>query len=142
MLVAQSCLILCDPVDYNLSGSFVHGILQAWILEWVAISFSRGSSQPRDQIPVSWTAGRFFTIWATREAPFNCTSIKDTFFYSYIWKLFEKSYFIKLFVLFFKNWTIVDLQYYVSFMCTAKWLDYIYRYIYLCFLILFHYRLL
>ena len=46
----------------------VHGILQAEILEWVAIPFSRGSSQPRDQIQVSHIAGRFFTIEATREA--------------------------------------------------------------------------
>ena len=54
--VAQLCLTLCDPVDYT-----VHGILQARILEWGAIPFSRGSSQPRDQIQVSYTAGSFFT---------------------------------------------------------------------------------
>ena len=46
----------------------VHGILQARILEWVAIPFSRGSSQPRDQTQVSCISGRFFTSWATREA--------------------------------------------------------------------------
>jgi len=46
--VAQSCPTLCDPVDCSLPGSSVHGILQARILEWIAISFSRGSSQPRD----------------------------------------------------------------------------------------------
>ena len=46
--VAQSCLTLCDPVDSSPPGSSVHGMLQATILEWVAISFSRGSSQPRD----------------------------------------------------------------------------------------------
>ena len=46
--VAQSCPTLCDPVDCSLLGSSVHGILQARILEWVAISFSRGSSRPRD----------------------------------------------------------------------------------------------
>ena len=45
VLVAQSCPTLCDPIDYRLSGSFVHGIFQARILEWVAICFSRGSSQ-------------------------------------------------------------------------------------------------
>ena len=45
--VAQSCLTLCDPVDCSLPGSSFHGILQAGILEWVAIYFSRGSSQPR-----------------------------------------------------------------------------------------------
>ena len=47
VLVAQSCLTLCGPMDYSLPGSSVHGILQARILEWVAILFSRGSSQPR-----------------------------------------------------------------------------------------------
>ena len=47
--VAESCLTLCDPVDCSLQGSSVHGILQARILEWVAISSSRGSSRPRDQ---------------------------------------------------------------------------------------------
>jgi len=45
--VAQSCLTLCDPVDCSLPGSSVHGIFQAIVLEWIAISFSRGSSQPR-----------------------------------------------------------------------------------------------
>ena len=61
--VAQSCPTLCDPMDY-----IAHGILQAIILEWVAIPFSRGSSQPRDQTQVSCTAGGFFISWATREA--------------------------------------------------------------------------
>ena len=50
------------------SGSFIHGILQARILEWVAISFSRGSFQPRDRTQVSHIADRFFTNWAPREA--------------------------------------------------------------------------
>ena len=54
--VAQSCLTLCDPMDYT-----VHGILQARILEWVAFPFSRGSSQPRDQTQVSCIEGGFFT---------------------------------------------------------------------------------
>ena len=66
MIVTQSCPTLCNFVDYSLSGSSIHGILQARILEWVAISFSRGSSQPRDQTRVSRTAGRCFTVWATR----------------------------------------------------------------------------
>ena len=56
-------------MDNSLSGSSVHGILQARVLEWVAISFCRGSSWPRDLTQVSCIAGRFFTIWATREAP-------------------------------------------------------------------------
>ena len=61
----KSCLILCDPMDCSSPGSFVHGILQARILEWVATPFSRGSSRPRDPTLVSCTAGRFFTIWTT-----------------------------------------------------------------------------
>ena len=64
MLVVQSCLTLCDPMDYSLPGSSVHGILQARILEWVAILFSRGSSRPRNQTQISSIAGRFFIIWA------------------------------------------------------------------------------
>ena len=55
-------------MDYSLPGSSVHGIFQARVLEWVAISFSRGSSRPRDQTQVSRIAGRHFTLWATREA--------------------------------------------------------------------------
>ena len=51
--VTQSCPTLCDPVDCSLPGFSVHGILQARILEWVAISFSRGSSSPRDRTRVS-----------------------------------------------------------------------------------------
>ena len=63
--VAQSSPTLCNPVDCNLPGSSVHGILQARILEWVAISFSRGSSWPKDQTRVSHIAGRR----STREVP-------------------------------------------------------------------------
>ena len=56
---------LCNPMDCSPPGSSVHGILQARILEWVAIPFSRGSSWPRDGTWVSRMAGRFFTVWAT-----------------------------------------------------------------------------
>ena len=59
---------LCYPMDYSLPGSSAHGILQVRIPEWVAIPFSRGSSQPRDQTQVSCIAGRVLTIWVTREA--------------------------------------------------------------------------
>ena len=69
VLVAPSCPILWNPMDYSLPGSSVHGILQAGILEWVAMPLSRGSSWPREQTWVSCIAGKFFTIWATREAP-------------------------------------------------------------------------
>ena len=68
VLVAQSCPALCDPMQ-SPPGSSVHGILQARILKWVAIPFSRRSSQSRNQIWVSHSAGKFFTVWATREAP-------------------------------------------------------------------------
>ena len=64
----QSCPILCDPIDYSPPDSFFHSILQAIILEWVAISFSGGSSWPRLWTWVSYIAGRCFTVWATREA--------------------------------------------------------------------------
>ena len=67
VLVAQSCLTLCNPMDYRLPGSSVHGILQVRILEWVAIPFSRGSLQSRDRTKVSRIAGRFLTGWAIRE---------------------------------------------------------------------------
>ena len=65
--VAQSCPILCNPMDWSPSGSSANGIFQARILEWVAMLSSR-SSQLRDQTQVSHTAHGFFTIWTTREA--------------------------------------------------------------------------
>ena len=68
VVVTQSCPTLCNSMDYSSSGSSVHGILQARMLEWAAIPFSRGSSQPRDWILVSCIIVRFLTIWATREA--------------------------------------------------------------------------
>ena len=64
MLITQLCPTLFDPMDCISPGSSVHGVLQARILDWVAIPFSRGSSLPRDQTQVSWIAGGFFTIWA------------------------------------------------------------------------------
>ena len=76
VLVSQLCLTLCNSMDCSLPGSSVHGILQARILEWVAIPFSRGSSQPRDGPWVSYTVGRFFTIWATREATVHLKMVK------------------------------------------------------------------
>ena len=67
VLVSQLCPTLSNPINYPPNSS-VHGILQARILEWVAISSSRASSCPRDQSPVVCIAARFSTIWATREA--------------------------------------------------------------------------
>ena len=68
VLVTQLCPALCDPVDRSLPGSSAHGIFQASLLDWVVISFSRGSSRPRDQTWVSRIASRFFTVWDTGEA--------------------------------------------------------------------------
>ena len=65
--VAQSCLALCNSMNCSLPGFSVHGILQTRILQWVAIPFSRGFSQPRDRTQVSHIVGRFFTVWATGE---------------------------------------------------------------------------
>ena len=65
VLVTQLCPTLCDSVDCSLPGFYVHGILQARILEWAAIPVSSRSSRPRDQTLVSCIVGRFFTIWAT-----------------------------------------------------------------------------
>ena len=86
VLVTQSCLSLCDPTDCSRLGSSVHGILQARMLEWVAISFSRGSSWPRYWTWVSYIAGlqhcnRLFTDWATRE---DFTSVKSFLPLSYL----------------------------------------------------------
>ena len=71
MLVAHLYPTLFDLMDCSPLGSSVHEIFQARIPEWVAISFSRGSSQPRDRTWVSCTAGRFFTDWATKEAEWS-----------------------------------------------------------------------
>ena len=68
MLVAQSCPTLCDPMECSLPGFSVQGILQARILEWVAIPFSRGSSRPRDRIWVSCIGRWILYHWATRDA--------------------------------------------------------------------------
>ena len=69
--VTQSCPTLCSPMDCSLPGSSAQGVLQARILECVAIPSSRESSWPRDWTWISYIAGGFFTVWATREAPFE-----------------------------------------------------------------------
>ena len=78
VLVAQTWLTLHNPRDYSPPGSSVHGILQARILEWVAIPFSRGSSWPSDWTWVSCITGRFFAIWATREGESNTLSVNKS----------------------------------------------------------------
>ena len=86
VLVTQSCLTVCDPTVCSPLGSSVHGISQARMLEWVAIPFSRGSSQPRDQTQVSCIAGEFLAIWATGKPPkwifINALKTLNTFKYS------------------------------------------------------------
>ena len=89
----KSCPILCNPMDCSPPGSSVHGSLQARILEWVVISFSRGSSRPRDQTGISWIDKQILYHWATREAQilvyyilsnaFFCIYLDDGFFFSY-----------------------------------------------------------
>ena len=85
--VAQSCPTPCNPMDCSLPGSSIHGIFQARILEWVAISFSRGSSQPRDRSQVSCIVSRCFTVWATMQVT---TQLPKSFLFplpfEYIWK--------------------------------------------------------
>ena len=65
--VAHLCLTLCDTMDCSLSGSSVHGIFQARVLEWIATSFSRGSSQHSNRSRVSHISGWRFSVWATRD---------------------------------------------------------------------------
>ena len=60
--ITKSCLTLWDPMDYSLPGFSIHGIFQAGVLAWVAISFSRGSSQPRDWIQVFHVAGKLYPL--------------------------------------------------------------------------------
>ena len=77
--------MLCDPTNCSPPGTSVYGILQARMLEWVAMSFSRGSSQPSDQTWVSWIAGGFFTIWGS--ALFKELGCKKT---SIVWSLYHR----------------------------------------------------
>ena len=76
--VAQSCPTLCDPMGCSLPGSSVHRIFQATVLEWIAISFSRGSSQPRDRTRVSHIGDRHFTVCATQSIEIHKYKMEDT----------------------------------------------------------------
>ena len=108
--------LFCNPMVCSPPGSSVHGILQARILEWVTIPFSRGSSWPRDWTQVSWRGRPMPYHWATN---------------------FSEQYFFQL--VFFFNWSIVDLQFCISFIYTAEWFSYASVSV---FQILFHYSLL
>ena len=79
--VAQLCPTLCNPMECSLPGSSFHGFFQAIVLEWIAISFSRGSSQARDRTRVSHIVDRCFTVWATREVK----SILNTHWKDWCW---------------------------------------------------------
>ena len=113
--VAQLCLTLCDPMDCSPPGSSVHGIFQAIVLEWVAISFSKGSSQPRDRTRVSRIVDRCFTIWATED---TCTlmSISELFTIARTWKKprwpLADEWIRKL-------WYIYTVEYSVQFSCSV-----------------------
>ena len=74
-LVTELCLTLCNPMDCSPPGSSVHWVSQARILEWVAISFSRGSSQSKSWTHVSSTGRQVLYHWAIREAHYNKASI-------------------------------------------------------------------
>ena len=76
VLITQSCPTLCKLMNWSPPGSSVHGLLQERILEQVAMPFFKESSQPRDRTQVSGIAGRFFTLWDTREN--NYLSMKDS----------------------------------------------------------------
>ena len=119
VLFDQSCPTLCDYMDSSPPVSSVHEIFQARIPDWIAIPFSTGSSQPRNWTRVSYTAGRFFTIWATREAHFYIIGILTYYFcgsfqffnltyycfnISYILKIYEAlEDFASMFKLYFKT---------------------------------------
>ena len=77
-LVVKSCPTLCDPMDCRISGSSVHGISQARILEWVAISFSRQSSWPRDQTHISCIGRQIVYHWALWEGKSSKISENQT----------------------------------------------------------------
>ena len=80
-LVSRLYLTLCNPLGYSPPVSSVHRISQARILEWVAISFSRESSQPRNQTPISCIGRLILYHWTTREAHVNCTSTEKEIYH-------------------------------------------------------------
>ena len=86
----QLCSTLCDPMDCSPPGSSVHGIIQARTLEWVVISLSRGSSQPKDWTRISCiscTAGRFFTIEPLGKPKGTISFQVNVIWLHFLWKL-------------------------------------------------------
>ena len=100
ILVTQSCLTLCNSMDCSLPGFSIHGIFRARILEWVAISFSREFSRPRDQTLVSRISGRVFTVSARR--CLKTTNRKNCHHHSTL--LSEKDVFFYIFRPFYPPW--------------------------------------
>ena len=126
-LVAKSCPTLVDPKDCSLPGSSVHGILQARILEWVAISSSRSSSQPRNPTQVSCIAGRFFTNWTMYSfSVYSChlflissVSVRSISFLSFIVPIFAWS--VSLLSPVFLKRSLVFFYCFPLFLCIAHW---------------------
>ena len=114
MLLTQSWLILWSPMDSSQSGSSAHGILQARILQWVTIPFSRGSSWCRDWTPVSYIASRFFIIWTTREALYLKSTNLNV---NLIWKNIFLETSIDLYLIKYL-WTMSRSNWHVKFMTT------------------------
>jgi len=115
---SQCCSVMSDSLwpHCSLLGSSVHGILQASILEWVAVPFSRASSKPRDQTQVFHIAGRFFTIWVTREAP---RTLAYTFSRGFSW-LRNQTRISWIAGRFFISWaTRGALQYWLHWYCSS-----------------------
>ena len=106
-------------MDYSLPGSSLHGILQARVLKWVAISFSRGSSQPRDWTQVSCIPGRHFNLWATREAPLPLSPP------------YSICLFLSDFILVWYSFRFIHVAATVSFIIFCGWVIHIYIYIYI-----------
>ena len=123
---AQLCPTLCDPMNCSPPGSSVHGILHARILEWVVISSSNGSSQPRDWICISCIAGRFFTeellektlkftLHTLNKINFRCILLTDFFLHSSIgislaYRLKIVSYFTRIKCVVIVKWYEFILQ--------------------------------
>ena len=112
VFVTQLCQTLCDPMGCSPLSSFVHGILQAGILEWVSIHFSRESSQPRYWTWVSCTAGRFFYHLGHQGSPSHCQTF-SLFLYKFICGLMEY---------YFTQWVIICYYHYSFLFSTHPWL--------------------
>ena len=108
-------------MDCSLPGFSVHGILQARILQWVAISFSRGSSWPRNRTQISCIASRFFTNWATREASWGYR-IRYIGKRSYNFLGKRSSNFVGKHLKKHANFMIFPLQVWITFHGIAVWL--------------------